>query len=94
MGLSRKQAMDKYLGIVKNVLNKGIKPRCHFEDITRADFYGFVVPLAYELTKLSEEAKMPIKIRACDTMGFGVSYPGAAMPRSVQGIIYGIMHYG
>ena len=86
--------MDKYLGIVKNVLNKGIKPRCHFEDITRADFYGFVVPLAYELTKLSEEAKMPIKIRACDTMGFGVSYPGAAMPRSVQGIIYGIMHYG
>jgi isopropylmalate/homocitrate/citramalate synthase len=50
--------------------------------------------LAYELTKLSEEAKMPIKIRACDTMGFGVSYPGAAMPRSVQGIIYGIMHYG
>jgi len=94
MGLTRKQAMDKYLGIVKNVLDKGIKPRCHFEDITRADFYGFVVPLAYELTKLSEEAKMPIKIRACDTMGFGVSYPGAAMPRSVQGIIYGIMHYG
>jgi isopropylmalate/homocitrate/citramalate synthase len=94
MGLTRKQAMDKYLGIVKSVLDKGIKPRCHFEDITRADFYGFVVPMAYELTKLSEEANVPIKIRACDTMGFGVSYPGAAMPRSVQGIIYGIMHYG
>ncbi|HRR36997.1 MAG TPA: 2-isopropylmalate synthase, partial [Clostridia bacterium] len=94
MGLTRKQAMDKYLGIVKSVLDKGIKPRCHFEDITRADFYGFVVPLAYELTKLSEETKIPIKIRACDTMGFGVSYPGAALPRSVQGIIYGIYHYG
>ena len=40
MGLTRKQAMDKYLGIVKSVLEKGIKPRCHFEDITRADFYG------------------------------------------------------
>ncbi|HXK72717.1 MAG TPA: 2-isopropylmalate synthase [Clostridia bacterium] len=94
MGLTRKQAMDKYLGVVKSVLDKGIRPRCHFEDITRADFYGFVVPFAYELTKLSEQSKLPIKIRACDTMGFGVSYPGAALPRSVQGIIYGIMHYG
>lgn len=94
MGLTRAQALDKYLGIVKTVLDKGIKPRCHFEDVTRADFYGFVVPFAYALTKLSEEAKVPIKVRACDTMGFGVSYPGAALPRSVQGIIYGIMHYG
>jgi isopropylmalate/homocitrate/citramalate synthase len=94
MGLTRKQAIDKYLGIVKSVLDKGIKPRCHFEDITRADFYGFVVPFADELTRLSQEAKVPIKIRACDTMGFGVSYPGAALPRSVPGIIYGMQHYG
>ncbi|MFA7672238.1 MAG: 2-isopropylmalate synthase [Clostridia bacterium] len=94
MGLTRKQAIDKHLGIVKAVLDKGIKPRCHFEDITRADFYGFVVPFADELTRLSAEAKVPIKIRACDTMGFGVSYPGAALPRSVPGIIYGLQHYG
>jgi isopropylmalate/homocitrate/citramalate synthase len=26
-------------------------------------------------------------------MGFGVSYPGAALPRSVPGIIYGLQHY-
>lgn len=26
-------------------------------------------------------------------MGYGVSYPGAALPRSVPGIIYGLMHY-
>ena len=36
---------------------------------------------------------IPIKIRACDTMGYGISYPGASMPRSVQGIIYGLIHY-
>ena len=93
MGLTRAQALDKYLGIVKSVLEYGIRPRCHFEDITRADFYGFVVPLAAELHKLSEESGIPIKIRACDTMGFGVSYPGVALPRSVPGIIYGLMHY-
>lgn len=93
MKLTRAEAMEKYLGIVRNVLEHGIRPRCHFEDITRADFYGFVVPLAAALNDLSRESGIPIKIRACDTMGFGVSYPGTALPRSVQGIIYGIMHY-
>lgn len=93
MNLTRRQAMDKYLGIVKDALSEGIRPRCHFEDITRADFYGFVVPFAAELMKLSKESGIPVKIRACDTMGFGVNYPGAAMPRSVAGIIYGLRHY-
>jgi len=40
-----------------------------------------------------EESGVPIKIRACDTLGYGVSYPGAALPRSVPGIIYGLRHY-
>ena len=93
MNLTRSQALDKYLGTVKDALSAGIKPRCHFEDITRADFYGFVIPFASELMRLMEESGVPIKIRACDTMGFGVSFPGAAIPRSVQGIIYGLKHY-
>ncbi len=93
MNMTRKQAMDKYLGIVKMALDRGIVPRCHFEDITRADYFGFVVPFAIELMKLSKESGIPIKIRACDTMGYGVTYPGTAMPRSVQGIIYGFRYY-
>ena len=91
--LSRKQAMDMYISIVEAALEQGIIPRCHFEDITRADFYGFVVPFANKLMDLSNKAKIPIKIRACDTLGLGVSYPGAALPRCVQGIIYGLRHY-
>ncbi|MEG0492736.1 MAG: 2-isopropylmalate synthase [Clostridia bacterium] len=93
MHLTRAQAMDKYLSIVKAALAQGIIPRCHFEDITRADFYGFVLPFAEQLMNLSVESGIPIKVRACDTMGYGVSYPGAALPRSVQGIIYGLNHY-
>ena len=93
MNLTRKEAMEKYLGIVRSALEFGILPRCHFEDITRADFYGFVVPFANELMKLSRECGKPIKIRACDTLGYGVSYPGVALPRSVPGIIYGLQHY-
>lgn len=90
---TRRQALDMYLDIVKAALDEGIVPRCHFEDITRADFYGFVIPFAKELMKLSKEAKMPVKIRACDTLGFGVAYPGVALPRNVNGIMYGLTHH-
>ena len=93
MGLTRGQALEKYLGVVEKVIEHGILPRCHFEDITRADFYGFVVPLATALTDLGQRAGVPVKIRACDTMGYGISYSGAALPRSVPGIIYGLHHY-
>jgi len=93
MNLTRKEALEKYLAIVKMALDKGIIPRCHFEDITRADYFGFVIPFAIELMKLAKESGIPIKIRACDTMGYGVSYPGTALPRSVHGIIYGFRYY-
>ena len=91
--MTRKEAFDHYLGIVKQALEVGIIPRCHLEDITRADFYGFVVPLAMALKALSNESGVPIKVRACDTMGYGVTYPGAALPCSVQGIIFGLNHH-
>lgn len=93
LNMTRKQAAEKYLNIVEDALSIGISPRCHLEDITRADFYGFVVPFVNELMKLSRQAGIPVKIRACDTMGYGVTYPGVALPRSVQGIIYGLRHY-
>ena len=91
MHMSRRQAMEHYLGIVKECLEMGISPRCHLEDITRSDIYGYVIPFCLELMKLRDQYGIPIKIRACDTMGYGVNYPGAVIPRSVPGIIYGLM---
>ena len=93
LGLSRGEALDHYLGVVKRAFDAGIRPRCHLEDITRADFYGFVVPFVNALHDLSAESEIPVKIRMCDTMGYGVSYPGVALPRSVPGIVYGLHHY-
>jgi citrate (Re)-synthase len=93
LNMTRKQALEHYMSIIKGAIEVGIRPRCHFEDITRADFYGFVVPFALELRKLMEDSKIPIKIRACDTLGYGVPYPGVALPRSVSGIIYGLRHH-
>jgi len=91
--MTRRQAVDHYVGVIKECIETGVRPRCHLEDITRSDFYGFVVPFVYELMRLMEETGIPVKIRACDTMGYGVSYPGVVMPRSVPGIIYGLHHH-
>ena len=93
MKMTRKQALDHYLATISDAFEAGVIPRCHLEDITRADFYGFVVPFVNELQNLSRQAGIPVKIRACDTMGYGVPYTEAAMPRSVAGIIYGLQHY-
>ena len=90
---TRKEAMEGYLAAVAEAFEAGVMPRCHLEDITRADFYGFVVPFVNELMKMSNDAGIPVRIRACDTMGYGVPYSEVAIPRSVPGIIYGLQHY-
>lgn len=94
LNMTRKQAIEHYLTVVRQCIETGVKPRCHFEDITRADIYGFVIPFAIRLMELMAETGVPIKIRACDTMGYGVSFPGVVLPRSVPGIIYGLFHHG
>lgn len=93
MKMNRREAMNFYLQTVADAFEAGVIPRCHLEDITRADFYGFVVPFVNELMKMSQDAGIPVKIRACDTMGYGVPYTEVALPRSVPGIVYGLQHY-
>ncbi|MCL2372988.1 MAG: 2-isopropylmalate synthase [Defluviitaleaceae bacterium] len=93
MKMNRRQAIEHYLTIIRECIETGVRPRCHLEDITRADFYGFVVPFVRALMELMEETGIPIKIRACDTMGYGVTYPGTVMPRSVHGIIHNLTHH-
>jgi len=91
---TRSQAMNAYLDIVKVALDSGVLPRCHFEDVTRADYDGFILPLAVELMKIQDEYQRPVKIRLCDTLGFGVPWPRVALPRSVPKLIQGLRRIG
>jgi len=88
--MNRKEAFEHYTKIAKMAIEKGIRPRCHLEDVTRADIDGFVGPLVQELMSISESVpeKLKVKIRLCDTMGFGISYPGVKLPRSIPKLIY------
>ena len=92
--MDRRKAFDKYTGLVKEALSKGIRPRCHLEDVTRADIEGFVIPYVQELMRISEEVDddLKVKVRLCDTMGFGISYPSASLPRSVPKIVLSMIH--
>ncbi len=94
MKMTRREVMNHYLSVVRECLETGVAPRCHLEDITRSDIHGFVIPFCLELMKLGEQYGIPVKIRACDTMGYGVNFSGAVIPRSVQGIIYGLLTHG
>ncbi len=91
---TRAQAMDAYLDIVKTALDSNVIPRCHFEDVTRADYKGFVLPFAAELMKLSKKYGKPVKIRLCDTLGFGLPWPQASLPRGVPKLVHGLRQIG
>lgn len=87
---SRKECMDSYCEVVDAAFEAGVRPRCHLEDCTRADFEGFVLPFVERLMRMSEQVPddLSVKVRICDTMGFGLHYPGAELPRSVPKMIY------
>ena len=87
MNRTRRQAAEDYSRVVRAVIEAGIRPRCHLEDLTRTDLDGFVAPLVESLQELGRQAKVPVKFRLCDTMGFGLPWPEAALPRGVPRLV-------
>ncbi len=87
---SRQECMDSYCEVVDAAFEAGVRPRCHLEDLTRADIDGFVLPFVERLMEMSSQVpeEQSVKIRLCDTMGFGVSYPNVQLPRSIPKLIY------
>jgi isopropylmalate/homocitrate/citramalate synthase len=85
---SRSQVFSLYLSAIEKALEYGIKPRCHLEDVTRADVFGFVVPLVNAINEMGKAAGVDIKFRICDTLGVGKPFNGHKLPRSVPGLVY------
>jgi isopropylmalate/homocitrate/citramalate synthase len=84
---TRREAFDRYVQLVRAVIDAGIRPRVHLEDVTRADLHGFVLPLASALAELGRERGVPVKLRLCDTLGLGLPWREAALPRSVPRLV-------
>ena len=90
----RKKVFTEYITIVEKAIEKGIRPRCHLEDVTRADIFGFVVPFVKKLMEISDQVDdaLKVKVRLCDTMGFGVPDDKVALPRSIPKLV-NVMRY-
>lgn len=80
----RRIAADTYLAAVDMALDAGLRPRLHLEDATRAPS-EFLVPFV-EAVMTRAAAYGPEqrpKFRVCDTLGVGVPWEAAALPRGV-----------
>jgi len=90
----RKRTMETYCEVVDAALEAGVRPRCHLEDVTRADIDGFVLPFVERVMEMCRDVgeELQAKFRLCDTMGFGISYPGVELPRSIPKLIYKLNH--
>jgi isopropylmalate/homocitrate/citramalate synthase len=91
---TRRQAMQGYLDVARAALDEGIVPRCHLEDVTRADYEGYVLPFAARLLDLSGEYGKPVKMRLCDTLSFGVPWSNVSLPRSIPRLVHGLRQIG
>ena len=90
---TRAQILEHYIDLVTTALESGLDTvRCHLEDITRADFEGFIIPFVQKLMSVAADAGKIVKIRLCDTMGYGLPYAEAALPRSIPKMVHAMVH--
>ena len=87
---TRQQAFDQYIGVVEAAFEAGVRPPLPPGRRHPCRLEGFVFPFVQKLMQLSEQVpdNLKVKIRLCDTMGFGITYPGVAPPRSIMKLVY------
>ncbi len=86
---SREEAKESYLDVVQEVVDHGITPRCHVEDLTRAEVEDFVLPFIKEVVEIDENAV----IRICDTLNYGIPFEGE-LPYSIPRLVREIKELG
>jgi citrate (Re)-synthase len=94
LGWTRTEALRRYLELVRAAIDAGVRPRVHLEDVTRADLDGFVLPLASALLELGRDRGVAVKLRLCDTLGLGLPWREAPLPRSVPRLVEALIALG
>jgi citrate (Re)-synthase len=94
LGWTRGEALRRYTELVRAVIDAGVRARVHLEDVTRADLDGFVLPFASALLDLGRERGSAVKLRLCDTLGLGLPWRDAPLPRSVPRLVEALIALG
>jgi len=85
--LDRRRAEEKFLSVIEKALKSGLTVRTTLEDITRSDIYGFVIPFVRKVLRLAEKYGSKVIIKVADTLGVGLPFENAPLPRSIPKII-------
>lgn len=91
---TREEVTRKYLEVIEKALNHGITVKASLEDITRADLYGLAIPFVGKLMNLGEKYGVQVKIKVCDTLGVGLPFYEAPLPRSIPRIARALRETG
>lgn len=87
LGLDRKKAIEKYLSVISKAMSKELSLKVSLEDITRTDIKNVAIPFIRKVQNLSEEYSVPIIFKLADTLGVGLPFSEAPLPRSIPKLI-------
>ena len=92
---SRQECIDSYCEVVDAAFEAGVRPRCHLEDVTRADIEGFVLPFVERLMRDERAGAGGPEGQDPPVRHDGLrpaAIPGAELPRSIPKLIYKLNH--
>jgi isopropylmalate/homocitrate/citramalate synthase len=87
LGLDRRKAVEKYLSVISKALSKGISLKVSLEDITRTDVRGVAIPFIRKVQDLAEEYSTSVIFKLADTLGVGLPFSEAPLPRSIPKLV-------
>jgi isopropylmalate/homocitrate/citramalate synthase len=94
LGSDRTTVLEGYLRVVDAALEDGVVPRVHLEDVTRADVATVVIPFVHALMERGRQAGVEVKVRFPDTLGVGVPFAHATLPRGIPRLTRALRHDG
>jgi isopropylmalate/homocitrate/citramalate synthase len=93
LGLTRKDVEKKYLDALEYALKNGLKVRCSLEDATRSDV-NFALNFALKAVKLGEKYRLKVGFKLADTLGLGLPFSEAELPRGIPRLVRAFINAG
>ncbi len=87
--MSRTQAVSRLLELMDALFGAGVQIRLDLQDVMRSDVNGFLLPLIERCLDRADQGAgaMPLKLRLCDSVGLGLPWAEAPLPRSVPRMV-------
>ncbi|MEB3861584.1 MAG: 2-isopropylmalate synthase [Desulfurococcales archaeon] len=93
LGVSWSRAREKYLEAIQLLAGSGIGIRLALEDVTRAP-WTVIEDLVTRALRIAEAEGVSFRVKLSDTLGLGLPFPGAPLPRGVPALVESLRGIG